>query len=63
MSIGVTLVDALLWRDQVENVRRKCFAGLAKLRRLRWCCHLEQRNRSTMRLCFLTVAGVFNGAR
>jgi len=25
----------LLWRDQVESIRRKCFAGLAKLRRLK----------------------------
>ena len=33
--LGVMLDDALLWRDQVENVRRKCFAGLAKLRRLK----------------------------
>ena len=30
--LGVMLDDALSWRDQVENVRRKCFAGLAKLR-------------------------------
>ena len=26
--------NVVSWRDQVESVRRKCFAGLAKLRRL-----------------------------
>ena len=33
--LGVMLDDALSWRDQVESIRRKCFAGLAKLRRLK----------------------------
>ena len=31
--LEVMLDDALPWRDQVESVRRKCFTGLAKLRR------------------------------
>ena len=33
--LGVILDDALTWREQVESIRRKCFAGLAKLRRLK----------------------------
>ena len=31
--LGVVLDDGLMWKEQVVNVRRKCFAGLAKLRR------------------------------
>lgn len=30
--LGVVLDDGLMWKEQVLNVRRKCFAGLAKLR-------------------------------
>lgn len=33
--LGVVLDDGLVWKEQVVNVRRKCFAGLAKLRRVR----------------------------
>ena len=33
--LGVWIDDGLTWQDQVEAVRRKCFAGLAKLKRLR----------------------------
>ena len=33
--LGVWIDDHLTWQDQVEAVRRKCFAGLAKLKRLR----------------------------
>ena len=33
--LGVKLDDGLNWREQVQSVRGKCFAGLAKLRRLR----------------------------
>ena len=33
--LGVWIDDGLTWRDHVEAVRRKCFAGLAKLKRLR----------------------------
>ena len=33
--LGVVLDDGLTWKEQVVNVRRKCFAGLAKLRRIR----------------------------
>ena len=33
--LGVMLDDGLSWREQVQNVRKKCFTGLAKLRRLR----------------------------
>ena len=33
--LGVEIDDRLTWQDQVEGVRRKCFAGLAKLKRLR----------------------------
>ena len=33
--LGVMLDDALSWKDQVESVRKKCFVGLAKLRRLK----------------------------
>ena len=33
--LRVLLNDKLSWRDQVQSVRRKCFMGLAKLRRLR----------------------------
>ena len=31
--LGVVLDDGLTWREQVESIRRKCFAGLAKIRR------------------------------
>ena len=33
--LGVWIDDGLTWQDQVEAVRRKCSAGLAKLKRLR----------------------------
>ena len=33
--LGVMLDDALSWKDQVESVRKKCFVGLAELRRLK----------------------------
>ena len=33
--MGVVLDDGLMWKEQVVNVRRKCFAGLAKLRRVK----------------------------
>ena len=31
--LGVMLDDELKWKEQVQNVRRKCFTGLAKIRR------------------------------
>ena len=33
--LGVWIDDCLKWRDHIDAVRRKCFAGLARLRRLR----------------------------
>ncbi len=33
--LGVRINDRLTWRDHIKQVRNKCFAGLAKLRRLR----------------------------
>ena len=33
--LGVLLDDHLMWKEEVVNVRRKCFAGLAKLRRVK----------------------------
>ena len=33
--LGVVLDDGLTWQEQIANVRRKCFAGLAKLRRVK----------------------------
>ena len=33
--LGMTLDDGLNWKEHVQSVRRKCFTGLAKLRRLR----------------------------
>ena len=33
--MGGLLDDGLKWKEQVESVRRQCFAGLARLRRLR----------------------------
>ena len=30
--LGVMLDDELKWKEQVQNVRRKCFTGLAKMR-------------------------------
>ena len=33
--LGVLLDDGLTWKEQVQSVRKHCFAGLAKLRRLR----------------------------
>ena len=33
--LGVKLDDGLNWKEQVQSVRGKCFAGLGKLRRLR----------------------------
>ena len=61
--------DALSWRDQVESVRRKCFAGLAKLRRLDGAAisnqetNLQCASASSLRLLFCCMAGVFDGAR
>ena len=37
--LGVLLDDGLTWKEQVQSVRKQCFAGLAKLRRLLWYCH------------------------
>ena len=31
--LGVVLDDCLTWRKQIGSIRRKCFAGLAKIRR------------------------------
>ena len=31
--LGVVLDDCLTWREQIESIRIKCFAGLAKVRR------------------------------
>ena len=36
--LGVLLDDGLTWKEQVQCVKKRCFAGLAKLRRL---CHLS----------------------
>ena len=33
--LGVWIDDGLTWREQIEAVRKKCFMGLAKLKRLR----------------------------
>ena len=33
--LGVMLDDGLSWREQVQLVRKRCFIGLAKLRRLK----------------------------
>ena len=33
--LGVWIDDGLTWKEQIGAVRKKCFAGLAKLRRLR----------------------------
>ena len=33
--LGVWIDDGLTWRQQIEIVRKKCFMGLAKLKRLR----------------------------
>ena len=33
--LGVLLDDGLTWKEQVQSVRKQCFAGLAKLRRLK----------------------------
>ena len=33
--LGALVDDGLNWKEHVQSVRRKCFAGLAKLRRLR----------------------------
>ena len=33
--LGVVIDDELNWKEQVQNVRRKCFTGLSKIRRLR----------------------------
>ena len=30
--LGVLLDDGLTWKQQVQSVRKRCFAGLAKLR-------------------------------
>ena len=30
--LGVMLDDELKWKEQVQNVMRKCFTGLAKMR-------------------------------
>ena len=34
-SLGVVIDDELNWKEQVQNVRRKCFTGLANVRRLK----------------------------
>jgi len=31
--LGVVLDDCLTWREQIESIRRKCFAGLVKISR------------------------------
>ena len=33
--LGVWIDDALNWSDRIEAIRQKCFAGLARLRRVR----------------------------
>ena len=33
--LGVLLDDGLTWKEQVQSVRKRCFAGLAKLRMLK----------------------------
>ena len=33
--LGVSIDDGLTWREHIESLRRKCFCGLAKLRKLR----------------------------
>ena len=33
--LGMWLDDELNWKEQVQSVRKRCFAGLAKLRRLK----------------------------
>ena len=33
--LGVVIDDGLKWQEHIGHVQRKCFAGLAKLRRLR----------------------------
>ena len=33
--LGVVIDDELKWHEHITNVRKKCFAGLAKLRRLK----------------------------
>ena len=33
--LGVLLDDGLTWKDQVQSVRKRCFVGLAELRRLK----------------------------
>ena len=33
--LEVLLDDGLTWKEQVQSVRKQCFAGLAKLRRLK----------------------------
>ena len=33
--LEVLLDDGLTWKEQVQSVRKRCFAGLAKLRRLK----------------------------
>ena len=34
MCLGVVIDEELKWHEHITNVRKKCFAGLAKLRRL-----------------------------
>ena len=46
--LGTLLDDGLTWKEQVQNVRKLCFAGLAKLRRLKDCCHQISRKRYIM---------------
>ena len=33
--LGMLVDDGLTWMEQVQRVRKRCFAGLAKLRRLK----------------------------
>ena len=62
--LGVMLDDGLTWREQVQYVRKRCFIGLSKLRRLR---NVEQKNSSITlwysppRLLLSCMAGMFKG--
>lgn len=64
--MGVFLDDGLKWKEQVESVRRQCFAGLARLRRLRDVFTLRGRYTmptATPGLLFCSVAGMHKGAK
>ena len=45
--LGVWVYDGLKWKEHIEAVWRKCFAGLARLRRLRNTLPSAQRGTST----------------